>query len=187
MYVRTKCLKISSKFNDDMNTASKMGSAQTHTQTHQNQPKQSRRGHTTHGILRGSSTDVSVETWEARRQNADTVKVLKEKTSTKNPLSGKTPLLGRNQNPGSQRLGKGHDVAFCSVRFAEGRVLEKAGGLEPWLLLHRRLVRFPADTSATATPLEDLVPSSGLCGYHTCVQVCRHAQCNTQSSTMGRN
>lgn len=43
-------------------------------------------------------------------------------------------------------------------------------------------VRFPAYTA-----LEDLAPSSGLCGYHACTKVCRHMYNYTQLNTKRRN
>jgi hypothetical protein len=72
-------------------------SSDIHTQTHHNHSNQSRRGHATHGILRKSSIDVSAEVLEARRQNADTIKVLKGKTkqNKKNLLPPRVLYLGK--------------------------------------------------------------------------------------------
>lgn len=57
-------------------------------------------------------------------------KCLKKKLPPRIPYLGKVrKQYGRKQNPGSQRLGKGHAVTLCSVRCAGGRVLEKAGWL----------------------------------------------------------
>lgn len=95
---------------------------------------------------------------EARRQNADTVKVLKEKNFHQESfiwenLNSKGGV-GESMN---SEAGERHDAPLCSVRRAEGRVLQKAGWLDS-----------QQTHQLTATPLEDLVPSSGLCGYHTC-------------------